>query len=129
MLDELLALDDMLCVSVSNATLPSADLFLRNHRRQSDGYVRTTTYLQNRTRCTAQLLADTLALRDQVIAKEQGATMLQLNKSAVFITMLTLIYLPPSLVAVRLLLPNDLYPCRSIADVLTMNPKPSHFLA
>ena len=73
---------------------------LRNYHRKCGGDTRNAGYLRDRARATAQLLADTLALRDQVIAKEQNASMLQLNKSAVFITTLTLVYLPASFAAV-----------------------------
>ncbi len=77
---------------------------LRNHRRQCVAYSRTAAHLEQRARTTAQLLSDTLSFRDQVVAKEQNGNMLQLNKSAVFITTLTLLYLPASFVAVRILL-------------------------
>lgn len=72
----------------------------KNRRTQCDGYTRTATYQQQRSQTTAQLLANTLSFRDQVIAKEQNGNMLQLNKSAVFITTLTLVYLPASFMAV-----------------------------
>jgi len=75
-------------------------LSLRNHLRQCKGYSRTASHLQERTHTTSRLLADTLSFRDQVVAKEQNGNMLQLNKSAVFITTLTLLYLPASFVAV-----------------------------
>jgi hypothetical protein len=75
-------------------------LCLRNHLRQCKSYSRTASHLQQRTQTTARLLADTLSFRDQVVAKEQNGNMLQLNKSAVFITTLTLLYLPASFVAV-----------------------------
>ncbi|KAL2867547.1 uncharacterized protein BJX67DRAFT_79635 [Aspergillus lucknowensis] len=69
---------------------------LRNIRRQCLTYSRTASHLQQRTRAAAQLLTDTLLFRDQVIAKEQSGNMLRLNKSAVFITTLSLLYLPAS---------------------------------
>ncbi|KAI1375789.1 hypothetical protein F4677DRAFT_445949 [Hypoxylon crocopeplum] len=74
-------------------------LQLDNHRRQTMAYNRTASFLQRRAQTTAQLLADTLSLRDQILAKEQNGSMLQLNKSAVFLTTLTLLYLPASFVA------------------------------
>ncbi|KAK0631511.1 hypothetical protein B0T14DRAFT_4413 [Immersiella caudata] len=74
-------------------------LSLRNHIRKCRSYSRTASHLQQRTQITARLLADTLSFRDQVVAKEQNGNMLQLNKSAVFITTLTLLYLPASFVA------------------------------
>ncbi|KAJ6441395.1 corA-like mg2+ transporter protein domain-containing protein [Purpureocillium lavendulum] len=74
-------------------------IILGNHLRQCAAFSRTATYLQQRVQTAAQLLANTLSFRDQVIAKEQSGNMLQLNKSAVFITTLTLIYAPASFAA------------------------------
>ncbi|KAH7026590.1 uncharacterized protein B0I36DRAFT_366134 [Microdochium trichocladiopsis] len=71
----------------------------KNLRRHCHANSRNALYLQHRIQSTAKLLSDTLSFRDQVVAKEQNGTMLQLNKSAVFITMLTLLYLPASFVA------------------------------
>ncbi|KAK7964949.1 hypothetical protein PG996_000689 [Apiospora saccharicola] len=73
---------------------------LRNHRRHCKVYSRSAEYLQRRAQSVAQLLSDTLSFRDQVEAKIQNGNMIQLNKSAVFITALTLLYLPSSFVAV-----------------------------
>ncbi|KAI0169817.1 hypothetical protein GGR52DRAFT_485037 [Hypoxylon sp. FL1284] len=72
---------------------------LDNYRRQAVACCRTATFLQRRAQTTAQLLADTLSFRDQILAKQQNSSMLQLNKSAVFLTTLTLLYLPASFVA------------------------------
>ncbi|KAF3397420.1 hypothetical protein DPV78_007373 [Talaromyces pinophilus] len=69
---------------------------LKNIQRQCETYSRTATHLQQRVQITAQLLADTLLFRDQVLANEQNGNMLQLNRSAVFLTTLTLLYLPAS---------------------------------
>lgn len=73
---------------------------LRNHKRHCQAYSRSAEYLQRRAQSVAQLLSDTLSFRDQVEAKIQNGNMIQLNKSAVFITALTLLYLPSSFVAV-----------------------------
>lgn len=72
----------------------------RNHRRSCTSYSRSAEFLKDRVVAATQLLANTLSLRDQVLANEQNGNMLQLNKSAVFITTLTLIYAPASYVAV-----------------------------
>ncbi|KAI4864856.1 hypothetical protein F4820DRAFT_323183 [Hypoxylon rubiginosum] len=72
---------------------------LDNYRRQAVACCRTAAFLQRRAQTTAQLLANTLSLRDQILAKQQNSSMLQLNKSAVFLTTLTLLYLPASFVA------------------------------
>ncbi|KAK1622206.1 hypothetical protein BDP81DRAFT_335112 [Colletotrichum phormii] len=60
---------------------------------------RTATYLHQRSRTTAQLLANALSFREQLESRAQNSNMLSLNKSAVFITTLTLLYLPPSFIA------------------------------
>lgn len=73
----------------------------RNFRNQCTAYSRTATYLQRRAQKAAQLLTESLAFQDQDLAKRQ-------NGSIVFMTMLTLVYLPSSFVAVCL-----------IADVLS----------
>ena len=73
---------------------------LRNTRRQCIAYSRTATHLHQRAQLTTQLLADTLSFRDQIVAKEQNGNMLKLNQTAVFITTLTLLYLPASFVTV-----------------------------
>ncbi|KAK8089254.1 hypothetical protein PG997_004215 [Apiospora hydei] len=72
---------------------------LRNHKRHCQANARSAEYLQRRAQSVAQLLSDTLSFRDQVEAKIQNGNMIQLNKSAVFITALTLLYLPSSFVA------------------------------
>jgi hypothetical protein len=73
---------------------------LQNHRRKCLVYSRTATHLKDRIQTIARLLADTLLLRDQVLAREQNKNIFQLNKSAVFITTLTLLYLPASFLGV-----------------------------
>ncbi|OAA64897.1 Mg2+ transporter protein, CorA-like/Zinc transport protein ZntB [Cordyceps fumosorosea ARSEF 2679] len=71
---------------------------LQNHRRHCAAYLRSAAYLRDRVQAAAQLLANTQSFRDQVIANEQNGNMMQLNRSAVFITTLTLIYAPASFV-------------------------------
>lgn len=62
---------------------------------------RTAQVLQQRSNNTATLLADTLAFRNQGIAQEQNVSMIVLTRSAVFITAITFIYLPWTLVTVQ----------------------------
>lgn len=71
-----------------------------NLRRRCAAGRRVAGYLEERIKSSSTLLAQTLSLKDQEIAKEQNGNMLQLNKSAVFITMLSLVYAPASFVAV-----------------------------
>ena len=75
---------------------------LRNQRRLFVTYSRIAAHLQLRVQSVAKLLAETLLLRDQVIAGEQNKNIFQLNKSAYFITILTLLYLPSSFMAVSI---------------------------
>lgn len=70
-------------------------------------YSRGAQCLQLQSQKITQLLANTLNFREQSLAKVQNTTMLRLNKSAVFITTLTLLYLPPSFVAVSFIAPLD----------------------
>lgn len=74
---------------------------LENTKRYARTFTRTSLYLQQRSNNTATLLADTLAFRNQNVAQEQNSSMIVLTKSAVFITVITLIYLPWTLVTVR----------------------------
>ncbi|KAF5568826.1 Mg2+ transporter like zinc transport [Fusarium phyllophilum] len=71
----------------------------QNHQLNCRVYVRTAEYLQKLTEKNTQLLANTLSFREQLYAKGQNDNMLRLNKSAVFITTLTLLYLPASFAA------------------------------
>lgn len=92
-----------------NHTAPGTEKLasqLKNHHRRSVAFSRTAGHLHQRTQTASQLLANTLSFHDQVVAKEQNETMLQLSKSAVFITTLTLFYVPASYSAVSFLLRN-----------------------
>uniref|UniRef100_A0A4E9DYZ5 Uncharacterized protein n=1 Tax=Gibberella zeae TaxID=5518 RepID=A0A4E9DYZ5_GIBZA len=68
-------------------------------RRNCAAYTRVSYCLQRRAEKITQLLTNTLSFREQFNAKAQNETMLRLNRSAIFITTLTLLYLPPSFVA------------------------------
>jgi hypothetical protein len=76
------------------------DLHLTNAKRYARAFVRTAIFLQERSNNTAALLADTLAFRNQGVAQEQNGSMVVLTRSAVFITVITLVYLPWTLVTV-----------------------------
>ncbi|CEJ81247.1 hypothetical protein VHEMI01387 [[Torrubiella] hemipterigena] len=96
-------------ITVSERLINATD----NLRRRCAADFRVANFLEERIKSSSTLLAQTLAFRDQEIAKEQNATMLELNKSAVFqnanmlelnksavfITMLSLVYAPASFVA------------------------------
>ena len=94
---------DGLCMLLdTQSRLNSESQYLHNERRKCLAISRTATHLKERVQTISRLLADTLLLRDQVVAKEQNKNILQLNKSAVFITTLTLLYLPASFLAVSI---------------------------
>lgn len=76
-------------------------LRLDNSKRYTRTFTRTSIFLQQRSNNTATLLADTLAFRNQGVAQEQNGSMVVLTRSAVFITVITLVYLPWTLVTVR----------------------------
>jgi hypothetical protein len=72
----------------------------RHHQARCKTFSRIAQHHQHRSRAVAQVIAETLSLKDQIIAKEQNQSMIRLNKSAIIITVVTLIYLPPSFLAV-----------------------------
>jgi hypothetical protein len=95
---------DGLCALLSSGSMTSTDHtgvhFYKNQRRECVANSHNASHLQERAQIVSKLLADTLLFRDQALAKQQNSNMLQLNKSAVFITTLTLVYLPSSFLAV-----------------------------
>lgn len=102
MLDGLEALSRILSLTGSLTEDDQQQLANRldNCRRQSRTFTRTAQFLQQRSINTATLLADTLAFRNQGVAQEQNSSIIILTRSAVFITVITLIYLPWTLVTV-----------------------------
>lgn len=98
-------LDD-LCTLISSGSVTSTNHagvhFYKNQRRECIANSHNASHLQERAQIVSKLLADTLLFRDQALAKEQNSNMLKLNKSAVFITTLTLVYLPSSFLAVSI---------------------------
>ncbi|CAI7592653.1 unnamed protein product [Penicillium crustosum] len=98
-------LDDI-CTLISSESVTSTNHagvhFYKNQRRECVASSRNASHLQERAQIVSKLLADTLLFRDQALAKEQNSNMLKLNKSAVFITTLTLVYLPSSFLAVSI---------------------------
>ena len=102
-LDELKDLSESLAADkvISGADVKSANRRLENCRKQCLAYSRSAEFLAHRSDNTARLLADTLDFKNQWVAQEQNLKMLILTRSAVFITVLTLIYLPWTFVSVQ----------------------------
>ncbi|GKU19106.1 unnamed protein product [Fusarium langsethiae] len=98
----LLSLCQDVCCSVDKHLHESARITMVQFNQQKsycEVYSRVAQCLHLQAQKITQLLANTLSFREQSLAKAQNTTMLRLNKSAVFITTLTLLYLPPSFVA------------------------------
>jgi Mg2+ and Co2+ transporter CorA len=101
-LAELLSLCQDVCRSADEHLHESARITMVQFNQQKsycEVYSRVAQCLHLQAQKITQLLANTLSFREQSLAKAQNTTMLRLNKSAVFITTLTLLYLPPSFVA------------------------------
>uniref|UniRef100_A0A9P7QVZ0 CorA-like transporter domain-containing protein n=2 Tax=Colletotrichum scovillei TaxID=1209932 RepID=A0A9P7QVZ0_9PEZI len=88
-----------LAMNADNEVLQESASEFENFRRQCRAFSRTATDLHHRAQTTSQLLANTLSFREQLDSRKQNENMLRLNKSVVFITTLTLLYLPPSFIA------------------------------
>ncbi|KAK1673953.1 hypothetical protein BDP55DRAFT_194727 [Colletotrichum godetiae] len=88
------------CLKGTNADLLQESISeFENFQRQCRMFSHTATDLYHRVQTTSQLLANTLSFREQLDSRKQNENMLRLNKSVVFITTLTLLYLPPSFIA------------------------------
>jgi hypothetical protein len=85
----------------SSSDLKVAKPRLENCRKQCLAYSRTAEFLQHRSDNTATFVADILDFKNQDVAQDQNVKMLTLTRSAVFITILTLIYLPWTFVSVN----------------------------
>jgi hypothetical protein len=101
-LDELESISTCLAASqaMSETTLKSELRRFENQRKQCLANSRNAQFLQCQSHNTAVLLADTLAFKNQGTSQEQNRQMLTLTRSTVFLTILTLIYLPWTFVSV-----------------------------
>ena len=95
--------------SISAKTHQATAEFTRNYISAVEVYMQNATYLLAKIRGTAQLLADTLVLRQQMDAQKIGENTLVLTESAGrdgatvrVITVVMLLYLPATFVAVGL---------------------------
>ena len=85
--------------------------FLQNYITVTAAYSRNAIFLRDKLRGTIQLLSDTLNLKHQQISQNISENTLALNNAAVkdsatirVITVVTLLYLPATFVAVYILL-------------------------
>lgn len=94
--------------SISDETCRSTLELLANYRTLIEAYSQNTTFLLKKIGKTAQLLSDTLNLKHQQSAQDTSDNTLALTNAAVkdsatikVITVVTLLYLPTTFVAVR----------------------------
>lgn len=99
---------------------------LQNYATMAVAYSQNATFLRDKIRGTAQLLSDTLSLKYQKIAQSTSENTLALTGAASqdsatirVITIVTLLYLPATFVAVCPYFQNDLVPRRlTLADAV-----------
>lgn len=84
------------CIQVNEAQ--AFAILLSNYRRHASTFIRTAKFLQQRCNNTATLVSDTVAFKNQGVSQEQNGNMLLLTRSAVFLTVVTLFYLPWTLI-------------------------------
>ena len=101
------------CGSVQHLPWHKMDQLLDNYESHADAYLQAASFLQSRAATTAQLIADTFSFKNSHTAQEQSDYMLDLTSSTVddsstvrVITVVTLIYLPSTFMAVCLSLPQ-----------------------
>lgn len=83
--------------------------WLGNYLNMVDAYTHNVSFLHSRTSRTAQLITDTLSFKNALTARDQSKYMLALTSSTAAdsmtvrtITVVTLIYLPSTFMAVRI---------------------------
>ena len=81
--------------------------FLHNYAAMAAAYTQNAIFLRDKIRGTAELLSDTLNLKNQMFAQRMSANTLELTDAAAAdsaairtITVVTLLYLPATFVAV-----------------------------
>ncbi|KAB8227117.1 uncharacterized protein BDW43DRAFT_317117 [Aspergillus alliaceus] len=86
---------------------------LDNYKSHADAYSQNAAFLQSRAAITSQLVTDTFSFKNSHTSQEQTKYMLDLTLSTVddsttvrVITVVTLIYLPSTFMAVSLFLPS-----------------------
>ncbi|KAA8645038.1 uncharacterized protein ATNIH1004_009249 [Aspergillus tanneri] len=97
------------CGRVDHAPWMAMEQLLGNYKNHLEAYSQGAAFLQNRTATTAHLITDTFSFKNSHRAHEQTEHMLDLTLSTVddsttvrVITVVTLIYLPSTFVAVGL---------------------------
>ena len=95
--------------SNSDPTCPSTLEVLANYQTLVEAYSQNTVFLINKIRKTAQLVSDTLNMKHQQITQDTNENTLALTNAAVkdsatirVITVVTLLYLPTTFVAVSI---------------------------
>ena len=96
--------------AVSDETHRATQETLQNYDRMAAAYLQNATFILQKIRATAQMLSDTLKMKDQQIAQNISKNTLALNNRVVqdsgtirVITVVTLLFLPGQFIAVMLL--------------------------
>ena len=96
--------------AVSDDTHKATQETLQNYNRAAAAYLQNATFILQKIRATAQMLSDTLKMKDQQTAQNISKNTLALNDKVVqdsgtirVITVVTLLFLPGQFIAVRLL--------------------------
>ena len=105
--------------SISNHDHCATHEVLQNYATMAAAYSQNATFLHDKIHGTAQLLSDTLNLKHQKIAQSVSENTLAFTNAAVkdsatirVITIVTLLYLPATFVAVSLLFQKNHIPRR-----------------
>ncbi|KAE8413047.1 hypothetical protein BDV36DRAFT_300314 [Aspergillus pseudocaelatus] len=112
------------CGSVQHLLWHKMDQLLDNYESHADAYLQAASFLQSRAATTAQLIADTFSFKNSHTAQEQSDYMLDLTSSTVddsstvrVITVVTLIYLPSTFMAVCLPLRQTTRFCNTVVSL------------
>lgn len=96
--------------AVSHDTHKATQETLQNYDRAAAAYLQNATFITQKIRATAQMLSDTLKMKNQQTAQNISKNMLALNDRVVqdsgtirVITVVTLLFLPGQFIAVKFL--------------------------
>ena len=96
--------------AVSGETHKATQESLQNYSRAAAAYQQNATFILQKIRATAQMLSDTLKMKNQQTAENISKNTLALNNRVVLdsgtirvITIVTLLFLPGQFIAVKLL--------------------------
>lgn len=96
--------------AVSDETRKATQETLQNYNRMTAAYLQNATFILQKIRATAQMLSDTLKMKDQQTARNISRNTLALNNRVMqdsgtirVITVVTLLFLPGQFIAVKII--------------------------